>query len=78
MIDSNFHVISLIHSRTYWCKTSATCNNTNLLPNSHIEQGYCPTVWANGLSDPRQITVASNGDVIVLEAGINSITGLNN
>jgi len=39
------------------------------LQNSVIAPGYCPTVWASGLSQPRALEVASNGDVLTVEQG---------
>lgn len=45
-------------------------------PNSSLPEGFCARLWANGLSAPRAIWTADNGDILVLESGTSSITAL--
>jgi len=57
--------LTLIHSQ---------CSNK--LPYSATPDGFCPRIWASGLSRPRGMVVASNGDILVLEAGAGRISVL--
>lgn len=57
-----------------YCVFTATCSGA--LPNSVIQPGYCPTVWASGLAAPRTLEVASNGDILTVESAQERITVL--
>eukprot|EP01130_Rhizamoeba_saxonica_P014050 TRINITY_DN6082_c0_g1_i1.p1 TRINITY_DN6082_c0_g1~~TRINITY_DN6082_c0_g1_i1.p1 ORF type:complete len:425 (-),score=89.69 TRINITY_DN6082_c0_g1_i1:52-1305(-) len=48
----------------------------NRYPNSKMPDGFCPQVWAKGLSRPRGIWVADNNDVLVVEARLHQVTAL--
>ena len=52
----------------------AKCNSA--LPNSVIQPGYCPTVWASGLGNPRSLEIASNGDILTVESSNMQVTVL--
>lgn len=41
-----------------------------------VPEGYEVALWAEGFSDPRQATVAPNGDVLVVESGAHRISRL--
>jgi len=41
-----------------------------------VPEGFCPFVFASGLSSPRAVQVMSNGDVLVVEQGKNQVTVL--
>jgi len=51
---------------------------SNPLPYAFVKPGFCAFIWASGLSVPRGIWAASNGDVLVLERGLNQISVLYN
>jgi glucose/arabinose dehydrogenase len=38
-------------------------------PNAVVPTGYCASIWASNLNNPRGLITASNGDVIVVESG---------
>lgn len=46
------------------------------LANARVPDGYCPWTWASGLSGPRGLEVAGNGDLLVVEAGLGRVTAL--
>jgi len=52
----------------------ATCPDT--YKNAAYPKNFCARAWASTLSYPRGIYVASNGDLLVVEAGRNQITAL--
>jgi len=54
---------------------NTTCSLTcpNALPNAWVPAGYCASSWLSGLSSPRALAVASNGDLLVLESGSSQI-----
>jgi len=45
------------------------CTVSNILPNSDIMEGYCPTIWATDLRSPRGIAIAANNDLLVSTTG---------
>jgi len=56
------------------CLMSMNC--TNRLPNAAVPTGFCPKIWATGLSNPRQILVVAHNELLVLENGKSSITAV--
>jgi len=50
--------------------------DSQILPYSTVPDGFCPFVFASGLSAPRGVEVVRNGDVLVLESGKAQITVL--
>jgi len=44
------------------------------LPNANLPDGFCASVWIRGLSTPRGMVVAANGDILVVEAGKQQVT----
>eukprot|EP00026_Physarum_polycephalum_P009788 Phypoly_transcript_09924.p1 GENE.Phypoly_transcript_09924~~Phypoly_transcript_09924.p1 ORF type:complete len:434 (+),score=45.69 Phypoly_transcript_09924:76-1302(+) len=42
--------------------------------NATVPPGFCSTIWANNLNNPRGIITASNGDVIVVESGLQQLS----
>jgi len=53
---------------------AAPCNNR--LVNSAMPSNFCPFTLASGLKNPRQIAVASNNDILVVESGLAQVTVL--
>jgi glucose/arabinose dehydrogenase len=51
-------------------------NNSSILPYSQVPDGFCPFIFASGLSEPRAMEVVSNGDLLVLESGKQQVTVL--
>src|SRR2546429_8578323 len=39
-----------------------------------VPKGFHASIWADGLENPRWLTVAPNGDVFVVESGPNRVT----
>jgi len=57
---------------TTTANTSLACPGTlTPLPNAWVPDGFCASVWATGLTGPRGIISASNGDLLIVE----SLTG---
>jgi len=54
----------------------ATCLAACDYPGASVPPGFCAELWANGLSRPRGIWTASNGDILVVESGNSQITVL--
>jgi len=48
----------------------------NPVPNAWVPDGFCASVWTSGLINPRGLYVASNGDLLVVEAGKTQVTVL--
>jgi len=53
---------------------SVPCNNR--LANSVMPSDFCPFILASGLDVPRQIAVADNIDILVLEQGLAQVNVL--
>jgi len=56
------------------CQPPALRQCTNPLPNARLPQGYCASIWANGVGRPRGIITASNGDLLVVESAKEQVT----
>jgi len=45
-----------------------SCTLTNKLAKANVsDPRYCPYIWASGLSGPRGVEIAANGDVLIVE-----------
>jgi len=55
-------------------KAALPCNNR--IANSVMPSNFCPFTLASGLNQPRQIAVASNNDILVVERGLGQVTVL--
>jgi len=51
-------------------------DSTSILPNATVPDGFCPYIFATGLSRPRGIFVVKNGDILVVEQGKAQVTVL--
>lgn len=57
---------------------AATCPPASVprLPNARLPAGFCAWIWASGVSTPRGIEAAPNGDLLVVERGGGRISAL--
>jgi len=76
MITKNHNKKLLITILFFFLTLSFSAPCSDELPNSAHPDGFCPRIWTTGLSFPRGMVVASNGDILVLEAGQNRVVAL--
>ena len=55
-------------------QSACTGHEGQAIAGAMMPTGYCSWIWATGLSSPRGIAVAANGDVLVIERGHGSVT----
>jgi len=55
---------------------TCTAPQSARVQNASVPDGFCASIWADGLSDPRGLRVMPNGDVLVVERGLSRISVL--
>jgi len=74
LLISQYHGLDPIFDKNNDVPSETVCDD--ILPNAWVPTGYCASIWTSGLSRPRGIVTAENGDILVVEAGASYISVL--
>jgi len=69
-------LLSLLYFVNAQQANCSSLNSSYVLQYSWVPDGYCPFIFASNLSNPRGILAVENGDILVVEEGLNQVTVL--